>query len=87
MIGMRSSAVPIRSMIESALSEGDDVTVNFEGVEVTQSFVDELIGAVILRQGPEVLNRLVLKGCSQATKSILKFVASDRSSQFAAISN
>ena len=83
MIGMRSSAVPIRRMIESALHDGDEVAVNFEGVEVTQSFVDELIGAVILRQGPGVLNRLVLKGCSPATRSIVKFVATDRANQFA----
>lgn len=87
MIGMRSSAVPIRRMIESALHDGDEVAVNFEGVEVTQSFVDELIGAVILRQGPEVLNRLVLKGCSHATRNIVQFVANDRANQYATLSH
>lgn len=83
MIGMRSSAVPIRQSIERALDEGQEVVVNFTGVEVTQSFVDELLGALILRQGPEVMQRLILKGCSEQTRGIVKFVAADRAEQFA----
>jgi hypothetical protein len=82
MFGMRSSAVPIRKTIEHALSEGEEVVVNFTGVEVTQSFVDELLGALILRDGPEVMQRLVLKGCSEQTRGIVKFVAADRAEQF-----
>lgn len=82
MIGMRSSAVPIRAVIEQALSNGQDVVVNFTGVEVTQSFVDELLGALILKEGPEVMQRLILKGCSEQTRGIVKFVAEDRAEQF-----
>jgi hypothetical protein len=82
MIGMRSTAIPIRKMIERALDSGDDVSINFAGIEVTQSFVDELLGAVILRQGPEVMNRLILKGCSEDTRGIVRFVAADRTEQF-----
>lgn len=82
MIGMRSSAVPIRKTIELALEDGDDVVVNFTGVEVTQSFVDELLGALILREGPEIMKRLVLKGCSEDTRGIVRFVAADRAEQF-----
>ena len=84
MIGMRSSAVPIRHSIESALRDGQDVVVNFTGVEVTQSFVDELLGALILRDGPQIMQRLILKGCSEQTRGIVKFVATDRSEQFLA---
>jgi hypothetical protein len=82
MIGMRSSAVPIRQSIELALKDGHEVEVNFTGVEVTQSFVDELLGALILRDGPEIMQRLILKGCSEQTRGIVKFVAMDRSEQF-----
>ncbi len=82
MIGMRSSAVPIRKSIELALEKEHEVIVNFAGVEVTQSFVDELLGALILRAGPEIMQRLILKGCSEQTRGIVKFVATDRAEQF-----
>jgi hypothetical protein len=82
MMGMRSSALPIRLQIEQALAAGQEVTVNFAGVAVTQSFIDELLGALILRDGPGVLQRIVLKGCSEETRGIIRFVASDRAEQF-----
>ncbi len=81
MIGMRSSALPIRSQIELALQRGEDVSIDFSGVEITQSFADELIGALILRKGAIVMNRLLLRGCSATTRGILQFVANDRASQ------
>ncbi|MFZ2393818.1 MAG: STAS-like domain-containing protein [Rhodoferax sp.] len=82
MMGMRSSAAPLRRTIELALEKEREVVVNFTGVEVTQSFVDELLGALILREGPEIMQRLILKGCSEQTRGIIKFVAADRSEQF-----
>lgn len=82
MIGMRSSAIPIRHMIEEALSDGQEVSINFAGVEVTQSFVDELVGAIVLRHGPDVTSRLIFKGCSPSARSILRFVLTDRAEQF-----
>lgn len=82
MIGMRSSAVPIRKTIELALKKEREVIVDFAGVEVTQSFIDELLGALILREGPEIMRRLILKGCSEQTRGIVKFVAADRAEQF-----
>jgi len=82
MIGMRSTARPIRQQIEQALSAGQEVVINFTGVAVTQSFVDELLGSLILRDGPGVMQRIVLKGCSEETRGIIRFVASDRTEQF-----
>lgn len=82
MLGMRSSAAPLRRTIELALEKEREVVVNFTGVEVTQSFVDELLGALILREGPEIMQRLILKGCSNQTRGIVKFVAADRAEQF-----
>lgn len=84
MMGMRSSAAPLRKTIEHALDKGQEVIVNFTGVEVTQSFVDELLGALILRDGPEVMQRLILRGCSEQTRGIVRFVAADRTQQFMA---
>lgn len=82
MMGMRSSALPIRLQIEQTLAAGQEVVVNFTGVAVTQSFVDELLGALILRDGPSVLQKIILKGCSEETRGIIRFVASDRAEQF-----
>lgn len=81
MIGMRSSALPIRRQIEIALQQGHDVSIDFSGVEITQSFADELIGALILRRGVNVMEHLVLRGCSMSTRGILQFVANDRAMQ------
>lgn len=85
MIGMRPSAVPLRKMIETSLAVGEEVAIDFSGVEVTQSFVDELIGAVILRSGVNIMSKVVLKGCSANTQGIIRFVVSDRARQHARI--
>lgn len=82
MIGMRSSAHPLRLQIEQALAEGQEVVIDFTGVAVTQSFVDELLGALILRDGPGIMQKIILKGCSEETRGIIRFVASDRAEQF-----
>jgi hypothetical protein len=81
-IGIRALAVPIRYEAEMALKEGQDVVFDFSGVGVTQSFADELIGALILQSGPTVLSKIVFKGCSDDVRTILRFVTADRSEQF-----
>lgn len=82
MLGVRSSALPLREQIESILAAGQDATIDFSGVEATQSFVDELIGVLVLAHGPSVLERVVFKGCSPTVKGILQFVVADRADQF-----
>lgn len=86
MMGFRSSAVPLRLMLEASLSEGGEVVVDFSGVEVTQGFVDELIGAIVLQKGVQVMSQVVLKGCSLNAKGVIRFVVSDRAAQFTASS-
>ena len=81
MLGMRASAQPFRQRIERALASGCEISIDFTGVEVTQGFVDELLGALILRNGPGIMNALVLRGCSESTKAIICFVVSDRAQQ------
>jgi hypothetical protein len=80
--GMRSVAIPIRNQAEAALAQGGDVVLDFAGVAVTQSFVDELVGSLILRHGPEILQRIVFKNCSDDTHAIVEFVATDRCDQY-----
>lgn len=79
--GMRASAVPYREQVESALNASRDVTIDFGGYEATQSFVDELIGSLILRYGRGVVGRLVFENCPEEVKGIIRFVARDRISQ------
>ena len=81
-MGIRALAVPIRNSAEEALHEGQDVVFDFSGVGATQSFVDELVGAVILREGPSILSKMVFKGCSEDIRTILKYVTTDRANQF-----
>ena len=81
-LGMRHVAVPLRLQIQHILSEGRDVSIDFTGVSATQSFVDELVGHIILNEGPEVLRRIVFKNCSDDTRAMLRFVTADRASQY-----
>lgn len=79
---MRHAAVPERERIEGFLAQGFEVVVDFAGAAVTQSFVDELIGRLILEQGPDVLQRPIFKNCTDDTRAILRFVAADRLDQY-----
>ncbi|RKT43238.1 STAS-like domain-containing protein [Thiocapsa rosea] len=80
--GLRAAAVPVREQAAEALAQGREVVFDFAGIEVTQSFVDELIGTLILRHGPSILERLVFKSCSDDARAIIEFVATDRCDQF-----
>lgn len=82
LIGARETAVLLRLPIEEALAGGGDLVFDFSGVEVTQSFVDALIGRLILTRGPDVLDQLVFKSCSDDVRAIIEFVAADRADQY-----
>lgn len=81
-IGTRATAATIRENVEVALAHGYEVVFDFSGIEVTQSFVDELIGALVLRIGPDVLRQIVFKSCSDDVRSVIEFVATDRCDQY-----
>lgn len=82
LIGARETAVQLRLPVEETLAAGGDVVFDFSGVEVTQSFVDALIGVLVLKRGPDVLNQLVFKSCSDDVRAIIEFVAADRADQY-----
>lgn len=82
LIGARETAVPLRLQVEGALAIGADVGFDLSSVEVTQGFVDELIGTLILKQGPDVLGQIVFKSCSDEVRAIIEFVAADRADQY-----
>lgn len=79
--GIRATAVPYREQIEQQLAESQSVVVDFRGYDVTQSFIDELIGALILRKGRGVLSRLIFEHCTDEAKAVIRFVVQDRIKQ------
>lgn len=40
--------------------------------------MDELLGALILRYGPSVLERVAFKSCSEDVKTVIQFIANTR---------
>ncbi len=81
--GSRASGQLLRMELEEALQTEDRVTLNFVGVGiVTQSFIDEVVGVLILEYGPEILQRLSFKGCNEDVQAVIHFVAASRSEDF-----
>ena len=81
-LSKRARAVPLRQEMEEALGAGHKVVLDFDGIEATQSFVDELVGVLILKQGPSILESISFRKCSANMKAIVQFVASDRAAQY-----
>jgi len=58
-----------------ALEEGEDVVLDFAGVDAaTQSFVHALISDLIRRYGDEVLERISFKSCNETVQKIIGIV-------------
>jgi len=81
-LGTRIRATTLREDLESLLTKYGAVVLDFGGVEATQSFIDELIGVLVLERGPEIVERLVFRSCSEDVKAIINFVLSDRIEQY-----
>jgi hypothetical protein len=82
MLGTRAAATDIRSQVEVGLEAGQTVCVDFQGVLVSQSFMDELLGVLIVRHGPAVLERLVLRNCHEEVRAAARFVTKIRTAEF-----
>lgn len=58
-----------------ALEKGDEVVLDFDGVEAaTQSFVHALISDLLRKYGGDVLDRMVFKGCNDSVRKIITIV-------------
>lgn len=58
-----------------ALKEGQEVTIDFEGVNLsTQSFVHALISDAIRVYGIDVLDQIVFKNCNQTLQTLINIV-------------
>lgn len=82
-LGTRHEATPLRQQVERALDQSElAVCIDFGGTTVTQSFIDELVGVLILRRGPSVLQRLGFRQCSEEVQAIVRFVVASRIQDF-----
>jgi STAS-like domain of unknown function (DUF4325) len=81
-MGSRDRAIPLRMKIAADLDAGHKVEIDFFGTEATQSFVDELIGLLILDRGETVLSEVTFKNCSSTMQAIIRFVIGDRLQQY-----
>lgn len=62
--------------IVPALDAGEDVVLDFAGVEAaTQSFVHALISDLLRKRGPGVLDRLEFRSCNETVRKIVAIVA------------
>jgi hypothetical protein len=61
--------------IRPTISQGDTITIDFLGVELTtQSFVHALISDVIRKNGEAILDRILFKSCSELVKELIQTV-------------
>jgi hypothetical protein len=71
-LGSRFAGRELREQIEPALATG--IALDFAGVQsVTDSFLDEFLGMLIVRRGPGVLRSLVFTGCDRNTEAAIRF--------------
>lgn len=82
LVSARATAAPLREQIECAALRGEEVVLDFGGIQATQSFIDELVGNLILRHGPDILERIIFRACSEDVRSTIEFVAADRCDQY-----
>jgi len=58
-----------------ALEEGQDVVLDFAGVDAaTQSFVHALISDLIRKYGDEILDKISFKSCNDTVRKIIGIV-------------
>lgn len=82
-LGSRFRARELREELEALLIKTDEVALDFTGmVSATQSFIDELLGVLILKHGPDIVQRFVFKGCTDDIKEIINFVVSTRTEDY-----
>jgi hypothetical protein len=80
MLGTRDVAAPLRTQVQEAIDAHHvPVCVDFQGLLVSQSFMDEFLGMLILRNGPAILKMIVFENCHADVKAAIDLVATVRS--------
>lgn len=75
----RFVAMPLRRELEEFLRDHDKIIISFKNIpDATQSWVDELIGKLILREGKLLLERVQFQNCTENLQELIRFVVVDR---------
>lgn len=75
----RYEAIPVRKQLESFLAEHGTATIDFQRIpKATQSWVDEVIGKFVLKDGAVFLKRVKFQNCTPVIQDIIRFVVADR---------
>ena len=81
LLSRRENARALREVIDQHISLDEAVELDCARTEATQSYMDELVGVLVLERGPEVLKLLRFRRCSADMKAIIRFVVDDRAAQ------
>lgn len=64
------------SKIIPSLKKGENIVIDFAGVEgTTQSFIHALVSDLMRQNGPEILEKISFKNCDESIKKIITIVA------------
>lgn len=75
----RFEAVILREQLEDFLQRHQSATLDFVNVPAaTQSWVDELLGRFVLREGAGFTKRVKFKNCTPMMQGLIRFVVVDR---------
>lgn len=75
----RYEAIPVRKQLESFLAEHGTATIDFQYIpKATQSWVDEIIGKFVLKEGTAFLKKVKFQNCTPVVQDIIRFVVADR---------
>lgn len=85
-LGTRYLGRQLRIQLETLLETPGDVRIGFDQVGVTQSFLDEFIGVIVVREGQALVDRLVFVGCSPDIRALLELVIGARLEDHARLS-
>lgn len=81
LLGSRHFALPVRDELVGLINSGEKVEIDFADTNPTQSYIDELIGVLVMDFGKVILSKLIFKNCSETTQALLHLVVSDRLKQ------
>jgi len=79
--GTRFLGRGLREKLEAFLSEDEgkrEVRIDFANLGVTQSFLDEFLGVLVVSQGQEIVDRIAFAHCTTETRALLEFVIGSR---------
>jgi hypothetical protein len=79
--GTRFLGRGLREKLEALLSEDEgkrEVCIDFANLGVTQSFLDEFLGVLVVSKGSDLVDRVAFAGCTSETRALLEFVIGSR---------